>query len=55
MVQGPIRRVDGHWQIPETPGLGVEVDLAIAAQHPYQQEPFITRSATIGDGTLVDW
>jgi galactonate dehydratase len=55
VVQGPIRRVDGHWQIPETPGLGVEVDLAIAAQHPYQQEPFITRSATIGDGTLVDW
>ncbi|HEX9449335.1 MAG TPA: galactonate dehydratase [Dongiaceae bacterium] len=55
VVQGPIRRVDGAWQIPEAPGLGVEVDLKVAAQHPYKQEPFPTRDAVMPDGTIVDW
>jgi galactonate dehydratase len=55
VVQGPIRRVDGAWQIPDAPGLGVEVDLAVAAKHPYALEPFPTREAVIADGTIVDW
>jgi len=55
VVQGPIKLVDGYWRIPETPGLGVEVDEAVALQHPYIQEPFATAAAIIDDGTLVDW
>ena len=55
VVDGPIRRVDGFWQVPEAPGLGVEVDLTVAAKHPFAQEPFVTRSAVIADGTIVDW
>ena len=31
VVQGPIRMVDGFWQIPEAPGLGIEVDEAECA------------------------
>ncbi|MCX5480596.1 D-galactonate dehydratase [Kaistia geumhonensis] len=55
VVEGPIRRVDGYWQLPEAPGLGVEVDLAVAARHPFRQEPFPTRAAALPDGTIVDW
>jgi len=51
VVQGPIKLVDGYWRIPETPGLGVEVDEAVALQHPYIQEPFATAAAIIDDGT----
>ncbi|MGH6861113.1 MAG: galactonate dehydratase, partial [Phyllobacterium sp.] len=52
VVQGPIRLVDGYWSVPEAPGLGVDVDEAIAAAHPYKQEPFITQAAVIDDGTV---
>jgi L-alanine-DL-glutamate epimerase-like enolase superfamily enzyme len=34
-------------------GLGVKVDLEVAARHPYRRELFIARTATIADGTIV--
>ena len=55
VAQTPIRLVDGAWQIPEAPGLGVEVDEAVAAKHPFKQEVFHTDCAVIADGTVVDW
>lgn len=51
----PIRMVDGAWQIPEAPGLGVEVNEAVAAKHPFAQEVFHTGHAVLDDGTVVDW
>ena len=39
IVRGLPPIVDGHMSPPEAPGLGVEVDEAAAAQHPYQPEP----------------
>jgi galactonate dehydratase len=55
VVQGPIRMVDGHWQIPELPGLGIEVSEAECVRHPFQQEVIHTVNAVLGDGTVVDW
>lgn len=55
VVQGPIRRVDGYWQVPEEPGLGVHVDEDECARHPYAQEVLHTQNAVMADGTLVDW
>jgi galactonate dehydratase len=55
VVQGPIRREGSAWAGPEAPGLGVEVDLKVAAKHPFEQEPFPTRDAVMPDGTVVDW
>ncbi len=55
VLQGPIRMVDGHWQIPETPGLGVEIDEAVAARHPFKQEILAATDAVMPDGTVVDW
>lgn len=50
-----IRMENGAWQIPDKPGLGVEVDEKVAAKHPFEQEVFHTRHAILDDGTVVDW
>ncbi len=55
IVHGPIRMVDGCWQLPQAPGLGIEVDERVAAKHPFKQEPFTSRDAVLPDGTVVDW
>ncbi|GJE69442.1 galactonate dehydratase [Methylorubrum podarium] len=55
VVRGPIRRVDGCWLVPEAPGLGIEVDEAVAARHPFKPEVLHTTNAVMPDGTIVDW
>lgn len=55
VVQGPIERVDGCWMVPEAPGLGIAVDEAECARHPYSPEVQHTSNAVLGDGTIVDW
>jgi galactonate dehydratase len=55
VVKGPIHRVDGFWQVPDTPGLGVEVDEAECARHPFAPEIIHTTNAVMPDGTIVDW
>ncbi|RUW49093.1 galactonate dehydratase [Mesorhizobium sp. M1A.F.Ca.ET.072.01.1.1] len=55
VVKGPIRMVDGCWQVPDAPGLGVEVDEAVADRHPYRPEVMHTTNAVLADGTIVDW
>lgn len=55
VVKGPINMVEGCWQVPEAPGLGVEVDEAVASRHPYQPEVMHTTNAVLSDGTIADW
>ncbi|WP_323768764.1 galactonate dehydratase [Marinovum sp.] len=55
VVQWPIERKPGHWALPEKPGLGLEVDEAEIARHPFEQEVLHTRNAVMADGTVVDW
>ena len=55
VVRGPIRMVGGCWQVPEAPGLGVEIDEAVAARHPFEQEILHATNAVLADGTVVDW
>jgi galactonate dehydratase len=55
VVVSPIRVDDGHWLIPEGPGLGVEVREAVAAKHPFKQEILAASQAVAADGTVVDW
>ena len=55
VVRGPIRMIDGYWQVPEAPGLGVEVDESVCAAHPFEQEIIHSTHAVLGDGTVVDW
>ena len=55
VVSTPISRKDGAWQLPEAPGLGVEVDEAACARHPFKTEVYHTTNAVMPDGTVVDW
>jgi len=55
VAETPIRMVDGAWQIPQAPGLGVEVDEKVAAKHPFKQEVMHATHAVLDDGTVVDW
>lgn len=55
VAPGPIQMVEGHWQIPHAPGLGVEINEAIAAKHPFEQETPEAANAVLSDGTVVDW
>jgi galactonate dehydratase len=55
VVQGPIQMIDGFWQVPDQPGLGITVDEAACAAHPFVQEVLHTTHAVLDDGTIVDW
>ena len=56
VVQTPIRRVDGYWELPTAPGLGVNVDEKVAAQHPFEQEQVASMEAVLRrDGTIANW
>ena len=55
VVHGPIEMVEGFWQVPTEPGLGVEVDMEECARHPFEPEAPHTINAVLDDGTIVDW
>jgi galactonate dehydratase len=55
VVEGPIELIDGFWRVPDAPGLGVTVNEAACARHPYKPEIPATRAAVLDDGTIVDW
>jgi galactonate dehydratase len=56
VVHSPIRRIDGYWQVPTAPGLGVEIDEAEAARHPFQQEEIAGLEAVSArDGSAANW
>ncbi|SLN26777.1 galactonate dehydratase [Roseisalinus antarcticus] len=55
VVDGPVERVDGAWMVPTAPGLGVEVNEAACAAHPYAPEVQHAANAVLDDGTVVDW
>jgi galactonate dehydratase len=55
VVHGPIEMVEGFWQVPTKPGLGIEVDMTECARHPFEPEAPHTVNAVLDDGTIVDW
>jgi len=55
VVDGPIRMVDGFWQVPDAPGLGITVNDGECARHPFAPELLHTQNAVLDDGTIVDW
>ena len=51
----PIVRNGDHWEIPDTVGLGIEVNEKEALKYPFKQEIMPTTNAYLDDGTVVDW
>jgi len=55
VVHGPIKMIDGFWQVPLKPGLGIEVDMKECARHPFEPETLHTVNAVLDDGAIADW
>jgi galactonate dehydratase len=55
VVRGPIRMVDGCWQVPEDPGLGIEVDELEAAKHPFAPEVLHTANRSARSWAWPPW
>jgi galactonate dehydratase len=55
VVRRSLRHERGYWLPPEAPGLGIEVDEAAAARHPYQPEVQHPATARAEDGAILDW
>ncbi|MEX1295489.1 MAG: galactonate dehydratase [Candidatus Limnocylindrales bacterium] len=53
VVRGLPRIIDGYMDLPQAPGLGVEVDEGAAARHPYEPEPQYRWFHE--DGAVAEW
>jgi galactonate dehydratase len=55
VVKHSLRTEDGHWLPTDAPGLGIEVDEAAAARHPFAQEVIHATTVRAHDGAILDW
>src|SRR5947209_3638455 len=55
VVQHSLKSEGGYWLPNDAPGLGIEVDEAAAAKHPFQQEIIHATTVRAHDGAVLDW
>lgn len=55
VVKSELETVDGYWLPSEAPGLGIDVDEAAAARHPFEQEIIHATSIRAPDNAVLDW
>ncbi len=55
VVQHSLKTEDGYWLPTDAPGLGVEVDEAAAARHPFKQEVLHSMTVRAKDNAILDW
>ena len=55
VVRHSLRSEGGYWLPNDAPGLGIEVDEAAAAKHPFEQEIFHSMTVRAHDGAILDW
>lgn len=51
----PLALNKGAWQVPTSPGLGIEVDEKAAARHPFEKERTPALDAILSDGRIANW
>jgi galactonate dehydratase len=55
VVEHSLTTRDGYWQMTEEPGLGIRVNEAEAAKHPFRQEVIHSTTIRAADGAVLDW
>ncbi|MFN8486701.1 MAG: galactonate dehydratase [Caldilineaceae bacterium] len=55
VVQHSLRTENGHWLPTNAPGLGIEVNEAAAAKHPFKQEVLHALTVRAHDNAILDW
>ena len=51
----PLKLVNGSWEVPQAPGLGIEIDEVAAAKHPFAQEIIPATESVLADGRIANW
>jgi galactonate dehydratase len=55
VVRHNLETKDGYWLPTSAPGLGIDIDEAAAARHPFEQEVIHSVSVRAADGAILDW
>jgi galactonate dehydratase len=55
VVEQQLESKDGYWLPSDAPGLGIEVNEAAAAKHPFAQEVMHSTKVRAYDGAILDW
>jgi galactonate dehydratase len=55
VVKHSLKREAGFWLPADAPGLGIEIDEAAAAKHPFKQEVLHSTTVRAHDGAILDW
>ena len=55
VVRHKLETKDGCWLPTDSPGLGIEIDEAAAAKHPFEQEIIHSLGVRAHDGAILDW
>lgn len=55
VVRHFLKTENGFWLPSDAPGLGIEVDEAAAAKHPFKQEVLHSTTIRAGDNAILDW
>jgi galactonate dehydratase len=55
VVRHSLRSEGGYWLPSDAPGLGIDVDEAAAARHPFRQEVIHSNTVRAHDGAILDW
>jgi len=55
VVRHSLRSEGGYWLPNDAPGLGIEVNEAAAARHPFRQEIIHAATVRAHDGAILDW
>jgi len=55
VVQHSLQTENGYWLPSDAPGLGIEVNEAAAAKHPFQQEVIHALTIRAHDNGILDW
>jgi galactonate dehydratase len=55
VVQHSLTSEAGYWLPSDAPGLGIEVNEAAAARHPFRQEVIHSTTVRAHDGAVLDW
>jgi galactonate dehydratase len=55
VVEHSLESSNGHWIPIDKPGLGIDVNEAAAAKHPFAQEVLHSTSIRANDGAILDW
>jgi len=55
VVEHSLESKDGYWIPIDKPGLGIDVNEAAAAKHPFAQEVLHSNSVRARDGAILDW